>query len=254
MNGLKLVEQLQAQFADVLRVAAIAVEAARKNASANKEVGRRRGGAMGLLAGERFARNFAKQSFANADARNGKRAQIQIAAERDEDQCSNAHDVGAIAADTECLHARFDVAAKQIRQAFAEKREFKRGEPVFARTRCKIGKRFGVAAECDGKFAAKIWARRKFGFKQGVKIFANLLRLDRRNRAGNSERRHQANGTNRQLRGLNDGVVAQNAEFQTAAAEVDDATKRRFRAKRRKDRFPAEARFFVRADDFEANF
>src|SRR2546430_5904088 len=196
MNGLKLVEQLQAQLADVFRVAAIAVEAPRKNASANKELARRRIVTMRLLAGERFVRNFTKQSFANADARNGKRAQIQIAAERDEDQCSNAHDVGAIAADTECLHARFDVAAKQIRQAFAEKREFKRGEPVLARTGRKIGKRFGVAAECDGKFAAKIGARRKFRFKQGVKIFADLLRLGRRNHAGYSERRHQPNGSN----------------------------------------------------------
>ena len=125
---------------------------------------------------------------------------------------------------------------------------------MLARTRRKIGQRFGVAAERDGKFAAKIGARRKFGFKQGVEIFANLLRLGRRNHAGNSERRHQANGANGQLRGLNDAVVAQNAEFQAAAAEVHDATKRRFGAKRREDRFPAEARFFVRADDFETNF
>src|SRR2546430_14562665 len=189
MNGLKLVEQLQAQLADVFRVAAIAVEAPRKNASANKKLARRRIVTMRLFAGERFARNFTKQSFANADARNGKRAQIQIAAKRDENQSGDAHDVGAIAADTECLHTRFDVATKQIRQAFAEKRKFKGGEPVFARTGCKIGQRFGVATECYGKFAAKIRAWRKFGFKQGVKIFADLLRLDRRNRAGNSERR-----------------------------------------------------------------
>ncbi len=235
-------------------MAAIAVEAARKNASAYQKLARRRIVTMRLLARERFARNFTKQSFANADARNGKRAQIQISAERDENQSGDAHDVGAIAADTECLHARFDVTAKQIREAFAEKRKFKRGEPVFARAGCKIGERFGVAAECDGEFAAKIGPRRKFGFKQGVKIFANLLRLGRRNHAGNSERGHQPNGADGQLRGLNDGVVAQNAEFQTAAAEVHDATKRRFRAESRKDRFPAQARLFVRADDFEANF
>ncbi len=69
----------------------------------------------------------------------------------------------------------------------------------------------------------------------------------------NAESGHQANSANGKLRGLNDGVIAKDAEFEAAAAEIDDATRLGFRTERGDDRFPAKARFFFGADNFEGN-
>jgi hypothetical protein len=49
-------------------------------------------------------------------------------------------------------------------------------------------------------------------------------------------------------------VIAQDADFEAAAAEVRDATKRRFGTEGGENRFPAKSRFFGRADDFKPKF
>ena len=64
---------------------------------------------MRLLAGKGLARNLLQQSFANADAGNREGPQIQIAAERDEGDRGDAHDIGAVAAHGVGLHAFADV-------------------------------------------------------------------------------------------------------------------------------------------------
>ena len=46
-------------------------------------------------------------------------------------------------------------------------------------------------------------------------------------------------------------MVAKDAEFQAPAAQVDDATRLRFRAHGGDDRFAAETRFFLGAYDFQ---
>ncbi len=254
VDRLQLIEKLQTQFANVFGVAAIACHAACKNARAAQKFSRAGIVAMRLLARENFPRNFAEKSFANSDARNGERTQIQVAAKRDENQTSDSHDVGAITAHAKSFHARFDVAAQKIGQAFAKKREFESGEAVFAGARCKVGKSFRIAAESDGEFSAEIGTRLKFRFEESVQIFADLFRLRRGASAGNSERGHQADGADRKLGGLNDGMIAENAEFETSAAEIDDTPQRRFGTERGENGFPSQAGFFVGADDFEAKF
>src|ERR1700730_1044720 len=52
---------------------------------------------------------------------------------------------------------------------------------------------------------------------------------------------------------LLDLAVTQNAQFQAAAAEVDDAARRRFRTQSGEDRFPAEAGLFRGIDYLERN-
>ena len=102
-------------------VAAIAVEAAGESASADEELAGVGVVAVRLFARERFARDFAEESFTNAHTWNRERPQIQITAERDEDQSGDAHNVGAVAANAVGFHAGVDVAAEQIREALAEK-------------------------------------------------------------------------------------------------------------------------------------
>src|SRR6267142_3105375 len=149
MHRLKLVEQLQAQFANVFGVTAVAVQTAGEGARADKKLARVGVVAMRLLAGKGFTRDFPEEAFANANAGNRKRAQIQVAAQRDENQSGDAHDVGAIAADAKRFHSRFDVAFQEVRQSFAQERKLERGKAVFAGAGRQIGKRFRVTSEGD---------------------------------------------------------------------------------------------------------
>src|SRR5215831_15627962 len=117
---------------------------------------------MGLFSGKSFASNFAEQSFANSDSRNGKSTEIQVAAEREKNQSSYAHHVGTITADAVNFHTRINVAAQEIGQAFAQQRKLERRETVFARAWSEICKRFRIPSKSNGKFTTEIGARRKF--------------------------------------------------------------------------------------------
>lgn len=84
MHGLKLIEKLETYFANVLGVATVAIEAPREYARADEKLACVGVVAVRLLARKGFSCNFAEQAFANADAGNRKRAQIQVPTERDE--------------------------------------------------------------------------------------------------------------------------------------------------------------------------
>ena len=92
----------------------------------------------------------------------------------------------------------------------------------------------------------------KARFEESANVAANLFGLNGTNGAGNSERGHQANGADGKLGALKDGMVAKDIDFEAAAAEIDDAVRRGFRAESGDGGFPAEARFFFCGDDFEA--
>src|SRR5258708_5288921 len=115
------------------------------------------------------------------------------------------------------------------------------------------GERFGVSAESDGKAVGKIWADRTLGLQQRAKVTANLLGVHRAKRAVKIERGHQPYRADRKLRGVQNGVIAEHADFQAAAAEIGDTAGLAVRAEGVEDRFPAEARFFQSADHFKAN-
>ena len=82
VQRLKLVEQHEAEFANMLRVALVVVEAAAETARSHQYLARVGIVAMRLFAGKRIAGNFLEQAFADADTGNGKGADVEIAAER----------------------------------------------------------------------------------------------------------------------------------------------------------------------------
>src|SRR5262249_35800670 len=84
-------------------------------------------------------------------------------------------------------------------------------------------------------------------------IFSDLIGFDGRNDPSDSKRGHEPYGPNTKLRGLNNFVIAKNADLEAAAAEIGNAAQGRFGAERSENRFASEARFLLRADDFEAN-
>src|SRR5215475_8592493 len=114
MHRLQLIEKLQTKFANMFGMAAIAVKTAGEDTSAAEQFTSMAVVAMRLFAGENFASNVAKQSFANSDTRNRERVQIEVAAEREKNKAGDAHDVGAIATHAIDFHSRFNVAAQQI--------------------------------------------------------------------------------------------------------------------------------------------
>src|SRR5260370_38271298 len=102
MNRLQFIEKQNAQLAHVFGVTLVVFQAAREAACPDEELSRGCIVTMRLLARERLARDFLKQSFANADARNREGAKIQIAAERNEGNRRDPHDVGAVPAPGLC--------------------------------------------------------------------------------------------------------------------------------------------------------
>ena len=179
-------------------------------------------------------------------------ADVEVAAEDDEDDGGDAHDVGAVSADTIGFHALAEVAFENVGEAFAEERNVEGGETFAARAGSDVGKSFGVAAEGDGELVGEIGAIGKAGLKESANVAADLFGLDGTNGAGDAERCHEANGADGKLGALKNRVVAKDVDFETAAAEIDDTVGLRFRAESGDGGFPAEAGFFFGGDDFDA--
>jgi hypothetical protein len=251
VNRLQLIEEHQAEFADVFGVLLIVLEATAKTASGEKHLTRSGIVAVRFLAGESLARDFREQTFADADTRNDKAANVQITAKGEKDDGGDAHDVGAVAANSIGLHACAEVAFEEVGKAFAKEREFESGKAVLTRTRSNVGESFGVAAESHGNFIGEIGALRDAGLEKSANIAANLFDLKGTNDAMDVEGGEQPNGADGKLRAGQNRVVAKDAEFQAPAAEVDDATRLSFRAHGGDDRFAAETRFFLGAYDFQ---
>jgi len=179
-------------------------------------------------------------------------ADVEVAAEDDEDDGGDAHDVGAVSADTIGFHALAEVAFEDVGEAFAEERNIESGETFAAGAGSDVGKSFGVAAEGDGELVGEIGAIGKAGLKESANVAADLFGLDGTNGAGDAERCHEANGADGKLGALENGMVAKDVDFEAATAEIDDAVGRRFGAESGDGGFPAEAGFFFGSDDFEA--
>src|SRR5208337_1776988 len=136
---------------------------------------------------------------------------------------------------------------------FAKQRDFERGKSFLARARRHIRQRFGVAAQRNRHFVGQIQAVRQTRFQQRAHITPHLFGLHRMYYAGDVERGHQPHGADGKLHTLHDAVVAKDAEFQAAAAEVHDAAWLRSRAHGRQGGNTAEAGFFLGADYLQAN-
>ena len=68
-------------------------------------------------------------------------ADVEVAAEDDEDDGGDAHDVGAVTADTIGFHALAEVAFEDVGEAFAEERNVESGETFAAGAGSDVGKR-----------------------------------------------------------------------------------------------------------------
>ena len=121
--------------------------------------------------------DFLEDAFAKADGGNGHAADIQIAAESEEGDGGNAHDVGAIAAHGVSLHALADIALENVWQAIAQEGKLQHRQAVFTRAWSDASQRFRVSAKRDGDLLAEIWAVGQFRFEQRAHVFANLLGL-----------------------------------------------------------------------------
>lgn len=120
VQRLELVKEHEAQFANMLGVALVVLETATETACADQNLARFGIVAMWLFARESIAGDFLEETFAKADAGYGKGADVQIAAESDEDQSGDGHDISAIAADTIGFHARANITLQNVWQAFAK--------------------------------------------------------------------------------------------------------------------------------------
>jgi len=139
VDGLKLIEQYEAEFADVFGVALIVVQAPAKTARGEQDLASLGAVAVRFLAGKGFVGNLFEEPFPDANAGNGEGADVKIASEGDEDERCDGHDVGAIATDAEGFHARTDIALENVRKALAEQRDFQGGEAILAGTGSDVG-------------------------------------------------------------------------------------------------------------------
>jgi len=120
VDGLKLVEEQNAQLANVLGVRLILLQAPRETASAHEQLPRGYVVTVRLRPGKGLMGDFLDQSFAKADAGDRKIANVEVAPQRDKRKCSDAQHVRAIAPDAVGLHALAHIALQEIWQAFAQ--------------------------------------------------------------------------------------------------------------------------------------
>jgi hypothetical protein len=124
VHRLQLIEEHQAEFANVFRMPLIVLETPAKTAGGNEHLASFGTVAVRLLAGEHVTCNFLEQSFAEADARNGEQTDIEIASEGKEDEGGDGHDVGTVSADAVSFHALANIALEEIGKALAKQGEF----------------------------------------------------------------------------------------------------------------------------------
>ena len=120
VDGLQLVKQHDAEFANMLGVLPVVIEAAAKGARGGQHLASLGVVTMWLFARESFARNFLQKSFTDADAGDEEAANIKVAAEHDKDNGGDAHDVGTIAANAVRFHAGAEIALQNVGKALAQ--------------------------------------------------------------------------------------------------------------------------------------
>src|SRR6266850_4545180 len=98
----------------MLGVALIVFETAAEAAGADEHLARFSGVTVRFFAGKGFAGYFLDDTFADADSGNQELANVEVAAEDDEDDGGYAHDVGAIAADAVGFHALANITFQNI--------------------------------------------------------------------------------------------------------------------------------------------
>ncbi len=152
MDRLEVIKKHDAEFANVFSVLLIVIEAAAESASGGEHLASFGVVAMGLLARKGFAGDFMEKTFANANAGNNEATNVEIAAEDGKDDGGDAHDVGAIAANSIGFHAGAKIALQNIGKRSRSKRQFERGQAVLARAGGDGGESFGIAAESDADF------------------------------------------------------------------------------------------------------
>jgi len=116
-----------------------------------------------------------------------------------------------------------------------------------------IRERFRVSSKGDCHLVAEVWPGWQTGFEKRAYVATDLFGLHRADRAGDFQCGHQADGAHGQLRALLDGMVADDADLQAPAAEIGDATRRRFRPERGHDRYSAKPRLFRGIDHFQSD-
>jgi hypothetical protein len=158
MQRLQVIEEHEAEFADVFGVALIVFEAASEAAGAEEHLARFGVVAVRFLAGEGFAGNFLENAFADADGGNQEVVDVEIAAEDDEDDGRNAHDVGAVTADSIGFHAIADIAFQNVGKTIAQERNIECGETFTARAGSDVGKSLSISTESDGELIGEIRA------------------------------------------------------------------------------------------------
>jgi len=119
VHRLKLIEQHEAEFADVFGVLLVVLQAAAEIPRREQHAAGFRIVAMRLLAREGFIRGLQQQSLANAHAGDHEAPDIEVARDSEENDGGDGHDVGAVAAHAIGLHAIAQVALQNIGQAFA---------------------------------------------------------------------------------------------------------------------------------------
>jgi hypothetical protein len=120
-----------------------------------------------------------------------------------------------------------------------------------SRTRRYVGQGLGISAQRHGEPIGQVGACSQLRLQQRARILADLLGLNRPDVPMQIQRGHQAHRAQRQLRRLLHFVIAQNADFQAAAAQIGDAARLAVGPERRKHSFPAKARLFDRADHLQ---
>jgi len=123
MHRLQAIKEENAEFANVFGVSLITFQSASEGTRTGDDL---TGGgviAVGFFSRESVVSDFLKNAFAEADSGDGHAADVQIAAEGEEGDGGDAHDVSTVASDAVGFHAFTDVAFEDVWETVAQEGE-----------------------------------------------------------------------------------------------------------------------------------
>ena len=124
VNSLELIKEHEAQLANVFGMLLVVFKPAAKTACGEEYLAGFGTVAVGLFAREGVVGNLLKEAFAKANTGDTEAPDIEVACNGKKNDGGDAHDIGAVAADTVGFHALPNVALEDAGKPLAKKRDF----------------------------------------------------------------------------------------------------------------------------------
>src|SRR5438105_2863876 len=165
---------------------------------------------------------FMQHSLANAHPGNNHLPHVQQLCERNEQNRSHAHNLGAIASHSKTIHAAVHVEPQDLPEHLPQAAEIQGIETGQARTRSDPSERLRIAAASDCGAAPDLHRASKLRLQHRTNVRLQLTQSLRRKRPGEIKLLHETNRAERKRESSVDFSPAQETHLQAAATQIEN--------------------------------